>query len=190
MKASSRRWRATRKRSRVLLSVSLVVLAAVSAACGGGEVAEPTTTTENPYGEALALDPPAPDEVILTVTGPNGTQDYTLGQLVAAATTTVSVDEPFVKQRIEFTGVPLADLFTAAGITDQTNVDTVALNDYAYDAPASVFSDSDAVLAVRQGGGDIPIDQGGPIRIIFPDGTSGSSNLEAWNWSLRRIEAI
>ncbi len=125
-----------------------------------------------------------------TVTGPAGTQTYPMDQLRQAAPTTISVDEPFVKQRIEFTGVPMATLFDSAGITGDTVVNTVALNDYAYDAPASVFTDSDAIIAVGQAGGDIPVDQGGPIRVVFPDGTAGATNLDAWNWSIERIEVV
>jgi hypothetical protein len=113
-----------------------------------------------------------------------------MGQLREAATTTITVDEPFVKQRLEFTGVPMATLFEAAGIAGDTVVNTVALNDYAYEAPASVFTDSDAIIAVGQDGGDIPVDQGGPIRTVFPDGTPGSTRLEAWNWSIERIEVM
>jgi hypothetical protein len=95
-----------------------------------------------------------------------------------------------VKQRIEFTGVPMATLFEAAGITGDTVVNTIALNDYAYDAPASVFTDSDAIIAVGQAGGDIPVRQGGPIRVVFPDDTPGATTLEAWNWSIERIEVV
>ncbi len=181
----------------LLLGAACTSLVLLAAACGGSESTTTTapagdapSTTENPYGEALAVDPPGPDEVVLTVTGPAGTQTYTMDQLRQAATTTISVDEPFVKQRIEFTGVPMSTLFESAGITGDTVVNTVALNDYAYDAPASVFTDSDAIIAVGQAGGDIPVDQGGPIRVVFPDGTAGATNLDAWNWSIERIEVV
>ena len=187
----------TRRPTGLLLGVSIVIVLLVAVACGGSESTTTTapagdapSTTENPYGEALAVDPPGPDEVVLTVTGPAGSQTYTMDQLREAATTTISVDEPFVKQRIEFTGVPMATLFDSAGITGDTVVNTVALNDYAYDAPASVFTDSDAIIAVGQAGGDIPVDQGGPIRVVFPDGTAGATNLDAWNWSIERIEVV
>jgi hypothetical protein len=187
----------TRRTTGPLLGAIGAVLLLVAAACGGNESTTTTapagdapSTTENPSGEAIAVDPPGPDEVVLTVTGPAGAQTYTMGQLREAATTTITVDEPFVKQRLEFTGVPMATLFEAAGIAGDTVVNTVALNDYAYEAPASVFTDSDAIIAVGQDGGDIPVDQGGPIRIAFPDGTPGSTRLEAWNWSIERIEVM
>ena len=187
--------RTGRRRHRVASLVALVVGAVLTVAgCGGSESADSSTTaptnatTTSPYGDAPAIDPPAPDEVVLTVTGPAGTAEYTLEQLRQRATTKLTVDEPFVKQRIEFGGVPMAELLQAAGLTGDQQVNTIALNNYKYAAPASVFTASNGMLAVTQAGGDIPIAQGGPIRIVFPDGTPGSSNLEAWNWSLQRIE--
>lgn len=187
------------RRHRAAVVVALVVAGVLAAAgCSGSESAGSSTTapttapanasTSNPYGEAPAIDPPAPNEVVLTVVGPNGTAEYTLEQLRGRATSTLSVDEPFVKRRIEFAGVPMSELLQASGLTGDTKVNTIALNDYKYAAPASVFTNSNGVLAVSQAGGDIPIAQGGPIRIVFPDGTPGSTNLEAWNWSLERIE--
>ncbi len=47
--------------------------------------------------------------------------------------------------------------------------------------------DSLALIATKRDGAPIPYDQGGPIRIVFPDGTPLSSNLDAWNWSLASI---
>ena len=35
----------------------------------------------------------------------------------------------------------------------------------------------------------IPYDQGGPIRIIYPDSSRWSKFLDPWNWSLTRITA-
>ena len=46
---------------------------------------------------------------------------------------------------------------------------------------------SEALIATRRDGAPIPYDQGGPIRIVFPDGTPLSSVLDAWNWSLASI---
>lgn len=42
-------------------------------------------------------------------------------------------------------------------------------------------------LAIARGGKDIPYDQGGPIRIVFPDKSKWAKNLDAWNWSIRKI---
>ena len=46
---------------------------------------------------------------------------------------------------------------------------------------------SNALIATTRDNGPIPYDQGGPIRIVFPDGTPLSSVLDAWTWSLATI---
>ncbi|MBU6216864.1 MAG: molybdopterin-dependent oxidoreductase [Acidobacteria bacterium] len=185
-------------RARRGLRHGLVIAAAVAcvtfaAACGGGGDAAPSTTasptTTSPYGEAPPVDPPGPDDVVLTVTGPAGSTTYTLAQLKALSGEPVEIDEPFVEQRISFTGVPMSVLLEAAGIGADARISTVALNDYSYDDVASLFTGSDAIVAVQQDGADIPIDKGGPIRIVFPDGSPAAGKKAAWNWSLSEISA-
>ena len=187
----------TRRHRGVLALVALIVAMLFLAACGSGDGdngtatdgGDGTTTTKSPYGEAPPVDPPAPDEVVLTVTGPNGSTGYTLAELREKSTTTITVNEPFVKQTEEFSGVPMRELLDTAGITGDAEVDTVALNDYTFTAPASTFTGSDAIIAVSQNGADIAIDKGGPIRIVFPDGKPDTTNLDAWTWSLGKLEA-
>ncbi|MEX0767891.1 MAG: molybdopterin-dependent oxidoreductase [Microthrixaceae bacterium] len=148
-----------------------------------------TNTTENPYGSATPIDPPAPGEAILTVTGPKGEEGYSLEQLAALSPQTVTITEPFVKKTQVFTAIPMESLFTPAGITGNQMVDTTAINDYEYLATAESFVDGKALLAYELDGNPIPYDQGGPVRIIFADDAPGASNLDAWNWSLRSISA-
>jgi hypothetical protein len=65
---------------------------------------------------------------------------------------------------------------------------TIALNDYRYTDSVKAFTASNGLLAVSRDGAPIPMDQGGPIRIVFPEDTPYFSFLDAWNWSLRSIE--
>lgn len=145
-----------------------------------------TTSTSNPYG-AGPIDPPAPNEPVLTVKGGQTPLSLTIDQLNALGNTTVTLDEPFVKKRQTFSGVPLADVMAKAGIPTTATIETVALNDYRYSNVVGPMVDSLALIATKRDGAPIPYDQGGPIRIVFPDGTPLSSNLDAWNWSLATI---
>ena len=140
----------------------------------------------NPYG-APSIDPPAPGEPILTVSGGTAPLALTLDELNAIGGTTVTVDEPFVKKRQTFSGVPIAALMAKAGIPDSATIETVALNDYRYSSTVGPLVASQALIATARNGAPIPYDQGGPTRIIFPDGTPLSSVLDAWNWSLTSI---
>ena len=175
----------------------ILVLAAVAAAllASGCSASDPATTTSatpaasetNPYG-AAAIDPLGPDEPVLSLEGGSaGTVVLTLAELEALGTQTVTLYEPFVKKQQTFTGVPLSALFDRAGIASDQDVDTIALNDYEYSANAGDLEASDALLATQRDGAPIAYDQGGPIRLVYPDGTSLAGNLDAWNWSLARI---
>ena len=148
--------------------------------------ASATPSTTNPYG-AGPIDPPAANEPVLTVKGGQTPLSLTLDQLNALGNTTVTLDEPFVKKRQTFSGVPLAAVMAKAGIPNSATVETVALNDYHYSSPVGPMVDSLALIATQRDGAPIPYDQGGPIRLVFPDGTPLSSNLDAWNWSLATI---
>ena len=179
-------------RSRLLIlalaAAALVVSGCSSSAPAATTSPTPSATSTNPYGEA-AIDPLGADEPVLTVVGGSaGDVGLTMAELEGLGTTTVTVAEPFVKKQQSFTGVRLADILDKAGIATTETIDTIALNDYEYSASVSDLEASDALIATRRDGEPIPYDQGGPVRLIFPDGSALAGNLDAWNWSLTRIE--
>jgi len=175
----------------------LLVVAVTVAACTG--VA--TTAPEAPSGEDPAtagdadvyggfpIDPPATDEVVLTLVGPR-TVELTMGELDALAMREVTFVEPFVKVTQTFRVVPLAELLELAGIMPRETVDTIALNDYRYRDDVRTLLDADALLAVARDGAPIPMDAGGPIRLVFDTASPYHGFLDAWNWSLRRVEVV
>ena len=146
--------------------------------------ASPTPT--NPYG-AAPIDPPGPNEPILTLSKGSKKISLTLAKLKALGTKNYTIFEPFQKSRQTFTAVTLQQLFDLVGISGTDSVLTYALNDYKYVDTAKNFIKSNGLLALAREGQDIPYDQGGPIRIIFPDNTSLATNLNAWNWSISTI---
>lgn len=152
----------------------------------GSATAQASPPTTNPYG-VPSIDPPAPNEPVLTVKGGSTPLSLTLDQLNALGSTTITIDEPFAKKRQTFSGVPLATLLAKAGIPDGATINTVAINDYHYSSAAAPMVGSQALIATQRDGSPIPYDQGGPIRMVFPDGTQLSSVLDAWNWSLASI---
>ena len=143
--------------------------------------------TKNPYGASVPVDPPGPNDVVLTVTNHFKVIHFTLSTLKKLGTSQISIYEPFARVRQTFTVVSLAKIFKSANIPSSANLSTIALNDYIFNDTAQHFTDSLGDLAIARFGGPIPYDQGGPIRIIFPDKTAYSKNLSAWNWSLSEI---
>ena len=186
------------KRSRMVLlgSFFVVATALLAGSCSSGNedsssttTAKSAPTTENPYGADIEVDPPAPGESVLTVTGPAGEKTYSLEQIAALGPETVTINEPFVNKKQTFTAVPMEALLAPSGLTGSQMIDTTAINEYVYSNTAESFVSEGALLAYELDGKPIPYDQGGPVRIIFADDAPGASNLDAWNWSLSSISA-
>jgi len=166
----------------------LVALTGCSAASATPTPSQtPSASATNPYGGGFTVDAPKSTDVVLTVTGTK-TVDYTMGELQKMATESLTIVEPFVKKQQTFTGVPLKTLLDSAGIAVGEKVNTIALNEYQFADTVANLEGNSAVLAVTRDGGPIPMDQGGPIRLVFPKGTKYFSYLDAWNWSLRTIK--
>lgn len=179
-----------------MLTVAVVAGCDMTNQAGTSTQTSPTSTSAqaaptsigNPYG-GPTIDPPGPDEPILTVTGGSTPLKLTMDQLNALGRTSMTVDEPFVKKRQTFTGVPLAAVLARAGIPDTASIDTVALNAYQYSSAVGPLVASSALIATKRDDAPIPYNQGGPIRLVYPDGSKLSSVLDAWNWSLVSINA-
>jgi hypothetical protein len=140
----------------------------------------------NPHAQGT-VDPPAPNSPVLAVVGGTTPLSLTLDQLDSLGSATISIDEPFVNKRETYSGVPLATVLDKAGIPDTATIDTDAIDHYHYVSVVKPMVDSQALIATRRDGAPIPYNEGGPIRIVFPDGTPLSSVLDAWNWSLTSI---
>ncbi len=140
-------------------------------------------STKNPYGTAT-IDPAEPNEIILTISKGSQKSVFAYSRLLKLKASTISIYEPFLKKRQKFTVIPLKNLFNFVGISGKDRVITKALNDYIFTATAADFISANGYLAIKRDGAPISYDQGGPIRIIFPDKSKWSKNLDAWNWSL------
>lgn len=143
-------------------------------------------TTKNPYGTAT-VDPAAPNEIILTISKGSKKVQYTYPKLLKFKHSTINIYEPFLKERQIFTVISLRTLFAVVGISGDDKVITKALNDYIFTGKAADFIAFQGYLAIKRNGSPISYDQGGPIRIIFPDDSKWANNLDAWNWSLSKI---
>jgi len=184
------------QRLSMLVAVGVVLAACAGTVSGGADQAAmpvPDLAVE-PAGDAaiyggFAVDPPAPDEVVLTLVGAR-TVELTMRELEDLADRDVTFIEPFVQAEQTFRAVALADLLDLAGIVRDDAVDTIALNDYRFRDDVSALLEADALLAVGRDGGYIPMDAGGPIRLVFDASSLYHGHLDAWNWSLRSIEVV
>ena len=142
--------------------------------------------TKNPYGNSK-IDPAGPNEIIFTVSKGTKMRSFTAAEILSLKSRTVSIFEPFVKKRQEFTVIPIESFFKLVGISGSDKVITMALNDYAYKNLAKNFVAAKTLVAIKKNGTEIAYDQGGPIRLIFADNSRWAKQKDAWNWSLKSI---
>jgi hypothetical protein len=164
------------------LSAIVLITALLSALIPASMAADP-----NPYG-GVGVPPPAPNEIILTVQKGKVVKELSINDLKAMKSVTLTINEPFVKKVQTFKAIPLKNLFALAGIKDGDRVQTIALNDYVYSNTALNFTSASGYLAFSRSGKAIGYDQGGPIRIIFPDKSKWARFLDPWNWSLKSLK--
>lgn len=191
----------------VLAVLAAAVLAgALAGACGAGAAEPPdpaaasvpsaTRVVEEPVvrpGDAV----PAPSgAAVLTVSGRiSVTNDGTVLRLDPAALDQLGrvqahVYEPWVKKALDFQGVWLDDLLDVAGINPAAStVHLTALDDYQVDLSVADVMAGGVLLATRTGdGAPIPVEDGGPTRVVFVGGVPVGSSAEKWIWSLSTID--
>ncbi len=166
---------------------ALLLLTGCSTSSKSSEVTPTPSASSNPYGAGFVVDPPADSDVVLTINGAT-TKDFTMGQITALADEEITIMEPFVKMEQSFKVVKIEKLIQGLGFKPTDTLSTVALNDYAFPDTVANFTKNNAYIAVSRDGSAIPMDQGGPIRIVFASDSGYFANLDAWNWSIRTIE--
>lgn len=178
------------------------------AGCGGTDTGTGTAPPEaKPSAAATsviapaALTPgeqvPAPEgKPVLTLTGK--IQERNTGAKLALDPATldqlgiskVSTYEPWNKKTMAFQGVWLADLLKVAGTDGAAKgVHATALDDYQIDLTMAEIQAGGIFLATKQGDGNpIPIEDGGPTRIVFVGGVPSGKNADQWIWSLKSLD--
>jgi len=165
-------------------------LLAVLAGCGSSPDKSPVVVLHDATIATVAdLTTPAEADVVLTFERADGRSvQLSIAQLEDLKTVSATLYEPFLDKRVTFQGVPLRDLFDFLQIpASVTTLHTVALNEYAVDLPVSVANSPEAILATRAGGELIPVDQGGPTRVVFTDGHPQAGDESLWVWSLKTV---
>lgn len=183
---------------RVVATVALVILALSSCGTGSdpgedryGAVEHETGGAELRPGDVV----PAPvGEAVLAVTGRIGVTNVgdelllDLRTLEQLASVTGKVFEPWTKQDLGFRGVRLADLLDIAGVDpDATTIELTALDDYIVELSLDKIDDSVIVATRRRDGGAIPVDEGGPTRLVFLDDGAEVADPDNWIWSLATL---
>lgn len=146
------------------------------------------------FGDSVAELPPPMGEVVLTIASESkaaerGPVEADLAGLEQLGTITTTVYEPFVERDIEVTGVPFDRVLAAAGVEPDNRIAITALNLYQIEEKASHLSGGGGLLVTRVDGEQIPVADGGPIRLVYTDARSAQAlNTNLWIWSIATIE--
>jgi len=133
---------------------------------------------------------------VLTVTGRIATTN-TAGALRLDAPTldrmglvAMSVDDPWAKRRLGLEGVWLRDVVALARPEEgATSVHVHALDDYQVDLTLADIRADAILLASRDDGGvALPVEDGGPTRIVFADDLAPRFSPDLWIWNIDTIE--
>lgn len=183
-------------------SIVFVLLSFVLVACGTDsrvdEISDAYTVlseAEIVVGDAV---PVPSSDVVLTISGAiNNTNvddslQFDIETLEQLSVVEYSVDDQQAEgEVVTFQGVLLSDILALAGISDNTtNLNTIALNDYAIDIPLSDALDYPVLVATSVNGERMSIERYGPTRIIYP---YESFDLDPviydprWIWQLNEI---
>ncbi len=181
----------------------LLMVAALAAGCAAQPATAPapaaqmTVSVIAPPRPAAGPGVPAPEgDPVLTFTGRIGSANAAralqldVAGLDRLGVLEVGVYEPWVKQNLEFQGVWLADVLTAARVEpDARSLHLTALDDYQIDLTVAEVRAGGVFLATRRGDGTtIPVEEGGPTRIVFTGAGAAAVSPDQWIWSLKTID--
>lgn len=176
------------------VATGLVVAVAVAVAAGlalsevgRGTAADPTLA---PLPDAFADGVPAPaDEVVLSLSVDTEVVDWDLATLGLLDQQELTILEPFVERTITFRGPVWVDVLRASGADVGPDGHELAvltaLDDYVTELPVAASALGETMLATSADDAPIGIDEGGPIRLVFPDDSPLAENANHWIWSLR-----
>lgn len=162
----------------------LAALALLVVACSSPTPALPDGPLPSAFDGGV---PPPEGEVVLTVATPDATHDWDHATLGLLEQHDLTIIEPFLEEEHTYTGPLWADVLRASGV-DLEAAETAelrALDDYVADIPVTPSALDGLVLARLEDGAQIPVADGGPIRLVFPPDNPTGDNVNSWIWSIR-----
>lgn len=168
--------------AKLLGSVLLLAVAASGPAC-----AADITALTAPLAAVATADAPV---VKITVDGQ--TRDISLADIekLPLKQTTLATNWG---TKGTWQGVLLADLAAAYGMGASRQLHLLALDDYAVDLSMGDIRSEQAFLATRFEGKPIPLEEKGPVLLLWPTQSeaalSGTASLANWIWSIVEMTA-
>lgn len=171
--------------NRARAATAAVALSTALTLVGCSETPDPTPVESLPAAFDDGVPAPA-GEVVLTLETDDATVEWDLATLEELPLHELELFEPFVEEDLRFTGPLWIDVLRASGVELEEGraVELVALDEYVSVVPADLDALEGVMLATREEGEAIPLERGGPIRLVYPPDNETGKNLNAWIWSI------
>jgi DMSO/TMAO reductase YedYZ molybdopterin-dependent catalytic subunit len=195
--------RTGRARARRLGVVLAAVTLVLTGACGSAGSAAPEPAP-SPAPSVIRQPDLAPGTVpaapsgrpMLTVTGriaaTNAAGTLRLDQATVdrLGELEMSVNDPWARKRVVLRGVWLRDLVALARPdASATSLHLHALDDYQVDLALADVRADPILLATRDGrGAALPVEEGGPSRVVFADDLAHRFSPDLWIWNIDTVE--
>jgi len=185
----------------IALSVALTALAAtLLGACQSATA--PTVPYTSVAEASLTAGERIPDPTgrpVLTFTGlisnPNdgATVSLDLATIERMGLVRYAEDDPWLEERLDFTGVLMTELLTRVGADENaTTLRISAIDDYQVEIAIADVERWPVLLATQTNGQPMSIAEKGPTRIIFPHSTFPDIDRlkykDLWIWQIDTIE--
>jgi len=179
---------------------AVLALVLGASACGGSdtppaEVSQPAVAVSPPSLRSGQPVPAPTGKVALTMTGRitqhnhRDALQWDVATINGVGLSRATVYDPWDKRSLDLRGVWLADLLEVAQAGPDAGVQMTALDDYKVRLTAQEIAAGGIMLATQTGDGKpIPVEEGGPTRIVFVGGVASGKNPDQWIWSLKTLE--
>jgi len=138
---------------------------------------------------------PAPSgDLILTVTGdldaPNvGDECVFDADLFDDYAITQDMDDPWMGDGLDYRGVTLATIFElCGGSADAETVTLVADDGMTLEIAAADLKEWPIMVAYQVGGEDLPVELGGPVKMVYPADAGETYGDDFWMWWLVEVQ--
>lgn len=167
------------------------------AGCGGGAGTTYETVSKGVLEAGDPLPSPTKKPILeiggkVSSTNDGGRALFDLRTLEQLGLVRYSVEDPWLKREVAYTGVLVSDLVKSVRpASSATTMHLVALDDYAVDIALADVERWPIMLATRLDGERMGIENGGPTRIVFPyglvDGVDELEHKDLWIWNVESI---
>lgn len=118
---------------------------------------------------------------------------FDMSMLETLQQASIRTTTPWFNGPVTFSGVPLTSLMQALGAVGTTLV-VSSLNDYTSELPIDDFIKFGPILAIKRDGSYMPINDKGPLFIVYPYDSSPELNKQKYfsrsPWQVARMKVV